>query len=134
MSHYESAAKIFELLKKNIKFIESYKADGSLVIVDSKRAWFNIKNEFVGVTIMLKMLLTRRTKLSKNGIMVVADMANFFHPFLRFQDLLRHEEEISALEEFPIKFYCSYSSIDLSSVTSELEQGLIRKHDRFIKL
>jgi hypothetical protein len=134
LSHYEPAAKIFELLKKNVKFIEPYKADGSLVIVDSKRACFNNKNEFVGITIMLKMLLTRRVKLSKNGIRVIADMGNFFHPLLRIQDLVRHEGEISSLEEFPVRFYCSYASIDLGSVTNEQEQGLIQKHDRFIKL
>jgi hypothetical protein len=82
---------------------------------------------------MLKILLTRRAKLCKDGIMVVADMANFFHPLLRIQDLVRHEEEISSLQTFPIKFYCSYSIIDLSSVTSEQEQRLSRKHNRFIR-
>jgi hypothetical protein len=133
LTHYEPADKIFEILKRNIKFIEMHKADGSLVIVDSKRAWFNIKNEFVGITIMLRMLLTRKAKLCKNGIRVVADMGNFFHPLLRIQDLLRHEEEISSFEAFPINFYCSYSIIDLSSVTNEQEQGLIRKHNRFIR-
>ena len=133
MTHHEPDAKIFDHLKKNINSIEIHKADGSLVIIDSKKAWFNIKSEFVGITIMLKMLLTRRANLCKDGIMVVADMGNFFHPLLRIQDLVRHEEEISSLKSLPIKFYCSYSSIDLSSVTAEQEQRLSRKHDRFIR-
>ena len=134
LSHYEPAAKIFEILKNNISYIESYKADGSLVIVDSRRAYFDIKNDFVGVTIMLKMLLTRRTKLSKDGIMVISDMGNFFHPHLRIQDLFRHEAEISCAKSFPIRFCCSYTTDDLGSFSIDQEQTLFGEHDRIIKL
>jgi MEDS: MEthanogen/methylotroph, DcmR Sensory domain len=133
-SHYESAARIFKILKDNINSIETYKADGSLVIVDSARAYFGLKNDFVGIMIMLKMLLTRRTKLSKDGIMVISDMGNFFHPPLRTHDLFRHEEDISSATSLPVKFYCSYSTFDLDSFSKNQEQELMQQHNRIINL
>jgi MEDS: MEthanogen/methylotroph, DcmR Sensory domain len=133
-SHYESAARIFKILKDNINSIETYKADGSLVIVDSARAYFDLKNDFVGIMIMLKMLLTRRTKLSKDGIMVISDMGNFFHPLLRTHDLFRHEVEISSAISLPFKFYCSYSTFDLDSFSKNQEQELTQQHNRLINL
>ncbi len=133
-SHYESAARIFEILKDNINSIETYKANGSLVIVNSTRAYFGLKNDFVGMMIMLKMLLTRRTKLSKDGIMVISDMGNFFHPLLRINDLFRHEEEISSATSLQFRFYCSYSTFDLDSFSKDQEQELMKKHNRLINL
>jgi hypothetical protein len=121
-------------LKDNINSIETYKANGSLVIVDSTRAYFGLINDFIGIMIMLKMLLTRRAKLSKDGIMVISDMGNFFHPLLRINDLFRHEEEVSSATSLPFKFYCSYSKFDLDSFSNDQEQELMQKHNRLINL
>ena len=68
---------------------------------------------------MLKMLLRRRTKLSKDGVIVISDMGNFFHPVLRIHELFKHEEEISSAGTLPFKFYCSYTAFDLNSFSKE---------------
>ena len=123
-----------EILKNKVDALESYKADGSIVIVDSRRAYFGLKNDFVGIMIMLKMLLRRRTNLSKDGVIVISDMGNFFHPVLRIHELFKHEEEISSAGTLPFKFYCSYSTFDLNSISKVQKQELLQKHDRLVNL
>lgn len=83
---------------------------------------------------MLKMLLRRRTKLSKDGIIVISDMGNFFHPVLRMHELLKHEEEISSAGSLPFKFYCSYTTFHLNSLSKAQKQELLQKHDRLVNL
>lgn len=134
LSHYESAIKVFESLKSNINFIENYKADGSLVIVNSTKAYFDLKNDFVGIMIMMKMLLTRKSKLSKDGISVISDMGNFFHPRNRIQDLFKHERQISSHASLPFKLYCSYNTYDLDFLDGGQDQKLLRYHDRVIHI
>ena len=114
-------------MKNNIDALESYKADGSIVIVDSRRAYFGLKNDFVGIMIMLKMLLRRRTKLSKDGIIVISDMGNFFHPVLRIHELFKHGEEISSAGSLPFKFYCSYTTFHLNSFSKVQKARTIAK-------
>jgi hypothetical protein len=121
-------------LKNKVDALESYKADGSIVIVGSRRAYFGLKNDFVGIMIMLKMLLRRRTKLSKDGVIVISDMGNFFHPVLRIHELFKHEEEISSAGTLPFKFYCSYTTFDLNSFSKVQKQELLQKHDRLVNL
>ena len=104
------------------------------MIVDSRRAYFGLKNDFVGIMIMLKMLLRRRTNLSKDGVIVISDMGNFFHPVLRIHELFKHEEEISSAGTLPFKFYCSYSTFDLNSISKVQKQELLQKHDRLVNL
>jgi len=83
---------------------------------------------------MLKMLLRRRTKLSKDGVIVISDMGNFFHPVLRIHELFKHEEEISSAGTLPFKFYCSYTTFDLNSISKVQKQELLQKHDRLVNL
>lgn len=104
------------------------------MIVESKRAYFGLQNDFVGIMIMLKMLLSRKTKLSKGGITVISDMGNFFHPLLRIQDVFKHETQISSSTSLPLKLYCSYTKVDLSYFDKDQENELMRHHDKLIHL
>jgi hypothetical protein len=45
--------------------IDKYKKEGSVVVVQSKEAYYGLSEEFVGVTIMAKMLLRRGHKPQK---------------------------------------------------------------------
>jgi hypothetical protein len=49
--------------------VEKFKLQGSLVIVDSKKAFFSLTDELVDLMIMAKMLLQRSNKLGKSGLL-----------------------------------------------------------------
>ena len=59
--------------------IEKYKQEGSFVIVGSRKGYFSLKDELVGIVIMVKMLLQRSHKLGKSGLTVFSDMGLFFY-------------------------------------------------------
>ena len=59
--------------------IESRQKDGSLVIRESAKAYFNLTDELVDIMIMIRMLLQHKRKLGKDGLTVICDMGIFFH-------------------------------------------------------
>ena len=61
--------------------IDKYKKEGSAVIVQSKKAYYGLSQEFVGVTIMAKMLLRRVHKLEKAGLTVISDIISIYAPY-----------------------------------------------------
>ena len=61
--------------------IDKYKKEGSAVVVQSKKAYYALSQEFVGVTIMAKMLLRRAHKLHKAGLTVISDMLRICAPY-----------------------------------------------------
>jgi len=61
--------------------IDKYKKEGSAVVVQSKKAYYGLSQEFVGVTIMAKMLLRRMHKLEKAGLTVISDISSICAPY-----------------------------------------------------
>lgn len=61
--------------------IDKYKKEGLAVIVQSKKAYYGLSQEFVGVTIMTKMLLRRVHKLQKAGLIVISDIIQEYAPY-----------------------------------------------------
>ena len=61
--------------------IDKYKKEGLAVIVQSKKAYYGLSQEFVGVTIMTKMLLRRVHKLQKAGLTIISDIINICAPY-----------------------------------------------------
>ena len=61
--------------------IDKYKKEGLAVIVQSKKAYYGLSQEFVGVTIMTKMLLRRVHKLQKAGLTVISDIFRIYAPY-----------------------------------------------------
>jgi hypothetical protein len=61
--------------------IDKYKKEGSAVVVQSKKAYYGLSQEFVGVTIMAKMLLRRVHKLEKAGLTVISDIISICAPY-----------------------------------------------------
>ena len=61
--------------------IDKYKKEGLAVIVQSKKAYYGLSQEFVGVTIMTKMLLRRVHKLQKAGLTVISYIFSIYAPY-----------------------------------------------------
>jgi hypothetical protein len=72
LPYYRSVADILDNLTSNSIDIDRYKKEGSIIVVESKKAYYSLTQEFVGVMIMTKMLLQRADKLRKAGVTVVS--------------------------------------------------------------
>jgi hypothetical protein len=68
LPYYESVTDVFNNLRNNGNIdVDEYKKQGSLVLVESKKGYFSLTNELVGIIVMIKMLLQRASKLEKSG-------------------------------------------------------------------
>jgi hypothetical protein len=64
------------------------------LLSESVKAYFNLVDELVDITIMIKMLLQHKRKLSKDGLIVICDMGIFFHRKI-IVNLISHERRLS---------------------------------------
>ena len=74
LPYYHAVTDIINNLRNTGIDVDNYKKDGSIVIVQSKSAYYSLSQEFVGVMIMTKMLLRRVDKLGKAGITIISDL------------------------------------------------------------
>jgi len=65
LTYYETVKDWLIYLKDNGISVEKYKSDGSLVVIESKKGFFGLLNDFVDIMIMIRMLLGRANKLAK---------------------------------------------------------------------
>jgi len=120
-------------LKDNGIHVEKYKNDGSLIVIESKKGFFSLLNNFVGIMIMIRMLLTRAKKIGKKGITVIIDMGVFFPDML--EDIIKHETEISAsIRDLKVKVFCNYNKLDFDSLTEKQRQLLLNNHNEIISI
>ena len=133
LTYYESVKDWLIYLKDNGISVEEYKNDGSLVVIESKKGFFGLLNDFVGIMIMIRMLLRRSNELAKNGLTIISDMGIFFPN--RIEDLIKHETEIStSIQDLRVKIYCVYNKLDFESIREEQRQLLDGNHTTVISV
>lgn len=93
LPYYHSIADVLNNLTNNGVDIDKHKKEGSIVIVESKKAYYSLTDEFVGLMIMTKMLLRRANKIGKAGVTIFSDMGVFFD-LNRVHDLIKYETEL----------------------------------------
>ena len=131
LTYYESVKDWLIYLKDNGICVEKYKNDGSLVVIESRKGFFGLLNDFVGIMIMIRMLLGRANKLAKKGLTIISDMGVFFPN--RIEDLIKHETEIStSIQDLNVKIYCVYNQLDFESLREEQRQLLDSNHKKVI--
>ena len=127
LTYYESVKDWLVYLRDYGISVEKYKNDGSLVVIESKKGFFGLLNDFVGIMIMIRMLLGRANKLTKKGLTIISDMGVFFPN--RIEDLIKHETEIStSIQDLKVKIYCVYNKLDFESLREEQKQLLDSNH------
>jgi hypothetical protein len=133
LPYYESVTDLFDNLRKDSNVdVEKYKKEGSLVLVESKKGYFSLTNEFVGIMIMIRMLLQRASKLEKNGVTVISDMGLFFH-LNKIEELVRQERELfSSIHNMKVKIFCCYNNSDLKLLTEDQIQELLNHHNKVL--
>ena len=133
LAYYESVKDWLIYLKDNGISVEKYKNDGSLVVIESRKGFLGLLNNFVGIMIMIRMLLGRANKLSKQGLTIFSDMGVFFPN--RIEDLIKHETEIStSIQDLKVKLYCVYNKLEFESLREEQRQLLNSNHNGVISV
>ncbi|MGA9942786.1 MAG: hypothetical protein WBP88_12395, partial [Nitrososphaeraceae archaeon] len=104
-----------------------------LVVIESRKGFFSLLDDFVGIMIMIRMLLGRADKLAKKGLTIISDMGIFFPN--RIEDLINHETEIStSIQDLKVKIYCVYDKLDFESLREEQRQLLDSNHNQVISV
>jgi MEDS: MEthanogen/methylotroph, DcmR Sensory domain len=133
LTSYDSIANLLKALKVIDSKLNSRQQDGSLVIRDCAKAYFNLADELVDISIMIRMLLQRKRKLSKDGLTVICDMEIFFHKN-RIVDLASHEARLSlGSNDFSeVRMICCYVKPSLSLLTQQQSQQILRAHTKIL--
>lgn len=131
LTYYNSTESILKTLKDIDINTEIHQKDGSLVIRDFAKACFNMVDELVDITIMIKMLLQRKRKLHKDGLTVISDMGIFFHR-KRIFDLISHETRLSlgSDNDNEIRMLCCYETTNLELVPQLQKQQILKPHNK----
>ena len=133
LPHYHCVADVINSITDTSIDIDKYKKEGSLVVVQSKKAYYSLTHEFVGVMIMTKMLIQRADKLGKAGVTVISDMGLFFN-INKIDDLTKYETELSSsICNTKAKVLCCYSKSDFELfIEHQRQQNLLKAHNNKI--
>ena len=130
LPYYHLVADVLNKLTNNGIDMEKCKREGSIIIIESKKGYYSLTDEFVGVMIMTKMLLRRANKLGKTGVTVISDMGLFFH-LNRIEDLIKYEIGLSSsIYDMKVKVLCSYNKTDFERLTEDRKQHLLKHHNK----
>jgi MEDS: MEthanogen/methylotroph, DcmR Sensory domain len=132
LPYYQSITHVLRILKNSGIDIDRTKKEGSIVVIESKKAYYSLTDQFVGIMIMVEMLLQRAKKLNKTGITVISDMGLFFH-LDRLDNLIRWETELfSSIYAKKVRILCNYSQTDFRRLNEKQRQHLLESHSKII--
>ena len=132
LPHYQSITDVLHILKNSGIDFDRSKKEGSIVVVESKKAYYSLIDQFVGIMIMVEMLLQRAKKLNKMGITVISDMGLFFH-LDRLDDLIKWDTELSSsIYAKKVRILCNYSQTDFGRLNEKQRQHLLESHSKII--
>jgi hypothetical protein len=133
LPYYHSVANVLNILTSNGIDIDRYKKEGSIIVVESKKAYYSLTQEFVGIMIMTKMLLRRADKMRKTCVTVVSDMGLFFD-MNKIDDLTKYETELlSSICNMKVKVLCGYNKSDFELlIERQRQQHFLKAHNKII--
>lgn len=136
LTSYDSIENLLIALRVIDSNLDSRQKNGSLVIRDSAKVYFNLADELVDIMIMIRMLLQRKRKLGKDGLTVICDMGIFFHKN-RIVDLVSCETRLSlslGSSDFKeVRMICCYDKPSLSLLTQQQSQQILRAHTKILE-
>jgi MEDS: MEthanogen/methylotroph, DcmR Sensory domain len=132
-THYYPVTNIIDSLRNTGVDIDKYKKEGLIVVVESKKAYYSLSQEFVGIMIMTKMLLRRADKLGKTGVTIISDMGLFLHTN-RIDDLIKCERGLlSSIRDMKVKVLCCYNRSDFEVfIEYQMQQNLLKTHNKVL--
>jgi hypothetical protein len=121
--------------------VKKYEKEGSLLIMDSVKAYFDSDNNYKGKDSLMsffKQLVKKAESLDKNGVSVIADLGSFYHhqSTNTTKKLFEHELSLpSKYEGMKFKGFCAYHKADFDKrFTEEQKQKLMDHHGKALMI
>lgn len=135
-THYEEIKTVRSALQNYDINVKKHEEDGSLVIIDSVKAYQQHagENDYSGVYKLAQSLAVRARKEGEGGVFGLSDMGSFFL-FKREQALVEYELSIPRTVDVPLKGFCCYHSTDFFGRLAEQQmEALVNHHNRSIRV
>lgn len=155
-SYYETIDSVRWILSSRINAnnysidIRKYENEGSLIIMDSAKAYFGLDDggdddndsndnglpDKDGIMPFLKQLVKRAESSGKNGVSVFADIGSFYHYNSSngnnsIDQLVEYELSLPSKYDMKLKGFCIYHKTDFDKrFTKEQRQKLLNHHDK----
>jgi hypothetical protein len=127
LSYYETADNLRNFLLPNDESygdLEKYEREGSLVIIDSVKGFFDFDHASY-----VKNLLKKAESLGKDGISVLADAGAFYH-YSQLEELVKHELSMPSKFDINMKRFCAFNKQDFDRLTEVQKQKLLDHHEK----
>jgi hypothetical protein len=131
VTHYEPIDKVRDNLRKCGIDVNRHEKDGSLLILDSARAYHSDKDHSA-VWKLVQTLIARATKEGKSGVVNMSDLGSFFL-YDKIEELLQYEQGITKKPKINFIGTCSYHAGDYANLTEQQKNILAKSHFRVIK-
>jgi hypothetical protein len=130
-----------DINSNSILEVKKYEKVGSLLIMDSVKAYFDSDNNYNGKDRLMsffKKLVKNAESLDKNGVSVIADLGSFYHhqSTNTTKKLVEHELSLpSKYEGMKFKGFCAYHKADFDKrFTEEQKQKLLDHHGKALMI
>jgi hypothetical protein len=127
LSYYETVDNLrnFLLPRGEISSdLEKYERDGSLVIIDSVKGFFDFDHPSY-----VKNLLKQAESSGKSGICIIADAGAFYH-YSKGEELIKHELSMPSKFDINLKRFCVFHKQDFDRLTEVKKQSLLEHHEK----
>ena len=112
--------------KRNIIDVRKYEKQGSLMIIDSVKAYFHSDIDLISFLARL----AKHAQLSgKNGISVIADLASFYYNH-QSDKLIEYEMSLPTKydDNMKLKGFCFYHQVDFDRRLTEQQKQMLLEH------
>ncbi len=132
LPYYETTEMVRSVLsgennnKSNLIDVRKYEKQGSLMIIDSVKAYFRSNIDLMS---FLARLAKQAQTSGKKGISVIADLASFYH-FNRIDKLIEYEISLPTKydDKMKLKGFCFYHQEDFDRRLTEQQKQILLEH------
>jgi hypothetical protein len=117
----------------NIIDVRKYEEEGSLIIIDSVKAYFGSDTDLMS---FVEKLAKEAQNSGKSGISIIADLASFYY-YDGIDKLIEHEMSLPTKydNEMKLKGFCFYHQEDFDKrLSKEQKQKLLEHHGKSLML
>ncbi len=117
--------------QSNIIDVRKYEKEGSLMIIDSVKAYFGSNIDLMS---FVEKLAKQAQSSGKNGISVISDLASFYY-YDQIDKLIEHEMSLPTKydDEMKLKGFCFYHQKDFDKrFSKEQKQKLLEHHGKHL--
>jgi uncharacterized protein with von Willebrand factor type A (vWA) domain len=112
----------------NINIQKYEKKEGSLIIIDSVKAYFGLGNN-TDLDKFIQNQVKKAHNLGKNGVSVLTDVGSF-HLLEMVDKLIEYELSLPSKYDIRLKRFCMYNQSNFNELAEHKKQDLVSHHSK----